>query len=1168
MPTITDASILSQVRIDISTLTGDIRKVETLYDNMEGDIQASLQKSESHIKGVAEVSKKGAITQEEAVKRIIKIRKNELELIKKATIEKGSATDEQVKDIKKLENQIKKLEATQEGATDTTSEQSDSLRDLAVGAGLVTIAVTAAKKAIDIFATTEQSLANVRAVTGSTADEFKKIEEAALKAGETTRFTASQSADALFYLASAGLSATESTEALGTTLELAGATGSDLAFTARTLTATMSQYNIEARDASRISNVFAAANANSQATLEKLTGAMRQVGSVAGLMGISVEETVGSLQLLFNAGFQGEAAGRALKSALADLGNQSSITNTKLADLGIAFESVNPATVGLTGAIAALEENNITAAQSLDIFGKVAGPQIATLINQGREEIEKYTEAVTDTNQAAEQYAIQNDTVAGSIDKFKSAVEGAAIKTTKDFAPAIKGVLGLLTGFFNTISKLPSSLRALVTGAGGATVAFVGLSKILTVIGVTLSTGPLAIVAGLGAVIGLMSVFVTKSSEIKQQRLQDEFGELGEELGKTGAALEEFVVQADKVINTLELFAATDTTGGILKNVTDTARQYGITRLEVIEIGIEAKALGGEYDEQLITLKNQIIAMENQALASQNLTKREKARKQAELDIERNIAEFKAKAAQKQADLIAAQVDRESRLLEIKDKITTLDDLARRGAVSEVDLLNKKKALRQEEINLLIEQAVTSGDTSDKTIQDIANQQASIDRYIARLAELSKQVKDQAAEETKVVITDGKKKADFLKKQAEDNIKSKEAESKRIKNTLDSRYDYQEKEEKDLVKDLEKNWKGYVSTIAKLTTDLINSLSDLKVAEANRDIAEIERVSEARIEAYEADLKALEDRSDDARNLLEKDTDFKLDAIDKETEALLEARGLQDETVLESLNNQLTAAIESGNLEKAAELEREIEKTKILENAEIKRAEIRERAAEEEKALLDASKDYNFTVIDELISAARTAGDTETADRLQDEKDRLGNIKTLNDEETAETKRVANRTAKIKYDADIAAWESSKTTAAFNGGQAAISAYTALAAIPIVGPGLGIAATAAAVALTKKNISKIDAAKPVLQKFETGGIVLKQPGVSVKGDNTQILANPKEMMLNEQQQKSLFDFINSGANGDQGGTFTIQMFEDGRKTAETSAKYYNNGIVKINRSRI
>ena len=156
------------------------------------------------------------------------------------------ALDKLKQDIGQVEaqfNKFSKQNATTANATE--KKWTDSFKKINLqGVAAVAALTLAVKQAISTFANFEQSMANVQSVARSTPEEFRELEAAAIEAGESTRFTASQAADAMYYLASAGLEGKEVMDALNGTLQLAGATQSDLAFTARALTATKSQNNL------------------------------------------------------------------------------------------------------------------------------------------------------------------------------------------------------------------------------------------------------------------------------------------------------------------------------------------------------------------------------------------------------------------------------------------------------------------------------------------------------------------------------------------------------------------------------------------------------------------------------------------------------------------------------------------------------------------------------------------------------------------------------------------------------------------------------------------------------------------------------------------------------------------------------------------------------------
>ncbi len=392
------------------------------------------------------------------------------------------------------------------------------------GIGIAGIAAFAAiglavKSAVKLFAQFEQSLANVESVAGATAAEMKELEDAAISAGEQTRFTASQAADAMYFLASAGFSATESIEALDGVLALATATQSDLAFTSAAVAATISQFGFEASEASKVSNVFAAAIANSQATMEKMSTSMRNVGPVASALDQSLEQTTGALQALFDAGFIASQAGTGLRNILASLAAQTDPTVQKLERLGVKFEDINTSTHSLAEVVGTLNEANLEAGDILAAFGRKAGPQILTLLRVGEQGIEEYTEAVTGTEAATEAAAIQLDTLQGSFDQLKSVMQSAAIQMIGEVAPALRGIVDFLRLVIGGFNELPGPIKAFVGAALAAIPVIGGLTLAITLLKAASGLGLVAILStAAGAIVGLTLAIVNGRKEQRAYR--------------------------------------------------------------------------------------------------------------------------------------------------------------------------------------------------------------------------------------------------------------------------------------------------------------------------------------------------------------------------------------------------------------------------------------------------------------------------------------------------------------------------------------------------------------------------------------------------------------------------------------------------------------------------
>ena len=212
----------------------------------------------------------------------------------------------------------------------------------AIGAALsasVTLPLTLlGKAALDTFTNFEQSMQNTFSVMGASASEMEALRKKAEDMGASTRFSASQAADALYSLGSAGQTAAQAMNSLDGVLQLAGATGSDLAFTSSTIASTLSQFNLSAEKSGHIADVFSLAISKSQANMTKLSYSMKYVGPVAAGLGVSLETSTAALMRLYNTGFGGEQAGTILRSGLQKLASGTDDVKKKLQELGISYD--------------------------------------------------------------------------------------------------------------------------------------------------------------------------------------------------------------------------------------------------------------------------------------------------------------------------------------------------------------------------------------------------------------------------------------------------------------------------------------------------------------------------------------------------------------------------------------------------------------------------------------------------------------------------------------------------------------------------------------------------------------------------------------------------------------------------------------------------------------
>jgi len=330
-----------------------------------------------------------------------------------------------------------------------------ALKISSIGKGMTIVgaAITAGfAMAIKTASTFEQSMANTQSVAGATTEELQRMSDAAREMGKESVYTASQAADAMYYLGSAGLKADQIIGALSGTMSLAAATQSDLAYTSEAITATLSQYNLKAEEATRVANVFAAAISGSQATMVKLKESMTYVGPMAKSMGISLEETAGILMNLYNAGLEGAAAGTALRMAFAKLLDPTKDTADAMGRLKVNITDSAGQMRPFKDIIDDLGRAGMTAADAMQIFGIRAGPGMLALVSQGEGAIEKMTEKVTDTNKAAEMAAIQMDTFKGAVKLLTSGWQEFQIIIANHIMPTITLIVKGITWAINAVS--------------------------------------------------------------------------------------------------------------------------------------------------------------------------------------------------------------------------------------------------------------------------------------------------------------------------------------------------------------------------------------------------------------------------------------------------------------------------------------------------------------------------------------------------------------------------------------------------------------------------------------------------------------------------------------------------------------------------------------------
>ncbi|MEU8519068.1 phage tail tape measure protein [Streptomyces sp. NPDC048577] len=327
----------------------------------------------------------------------------------------------------------------------------------------------------------EKAMSNVAAVTQASAGEMARLRSAALEAGRTTAYSASQAAEAEFELAKAGISVADiAGGALKGSLSLAAAAQIDLSEAAEISATTMTVFGLKGKDVGHVADVLAAAANKSATDVHQLGLSFKMAGLVAAQTGLSLEDTTGTLALFAAQGMKGSDAGTSLKVMLQRLTPNSKEAQATMDQLGLSAYDATGQFVGLhelagrmKKAFAGLTPEARNSAMGV-IFGSDAVRAASILYKYGEEGVRQYTDAVNDQGYAAAVAAVKMDNLIGDLQLLKSALESALIESGSAANAALRDMVQWVTRLVNIYNGLPPGVQRVIGGLTGV-VGVVGL---------------------------------------------------------------------------------------------------------------------------------------------------------------------------------------------------------------------------------------------------------------------------------------------------------------------------------------------------------------------------------------------------------------------------------------------------------------------------------------------------------------------------------------------------------------------------------------------------------------------------------------------------------------------------------------------------------------------
>lgn len=535
----------------------------------------------------------------------------------------------------RLDTAGKKMQEVGRGLTSFGRAYSMRVTAPIVGAGLAAL-----KVGMDF----EEGMSKVQAISGATGQDLELLRNQAKELGETTRFSATEAASGMEFLAMAGWETQEILSGMPGLLDLAASSNMDLGRAADIASNIISGFNMEASEATRVADVLAKGASTANTNVEQLGGAMKYAAPIANTLGLELEGLTAAVGFMSDAGIQGEQAGRQLRQGLLRLANPTGEASKLINELGINVFDADGNMKDMHEIVSELEKgfagmtSQARASALAILFGSESTAGWSTLLDRGAKDLRNYTKELENSEGSAEEMAkTMQDNAKGAIIEFRSALEGAGIAISEHMIPHLTNITEKATELVRKFGELDKEQQkqilkwvALVAAVGpaslvlGQTATAIGgvlrvagsLSKALGVASGTGLIGRLALLggpAGVAVLAGGALAFLGKKAYDAykdKHKLNEVSTETTDKLWEEASAVEELADKYDALQEKSKL--TTEEFGRLLditKELEVTQNPAKIAELEAeYERLAEKSGLSNKELEDMLNLNNDIIA--------------------------------------------------------------------------------------------------------------------------------------------------------------------------------------------------------------------------------------------------------------------------------------------------------------------------------------------------------------------------------------------------------------------------------------------------------------------------------------------------------------------------------------------------------------------------------
>ena len=327
-------------------------------------------------------------------------------------------------------------------------------------------AVEAAKYIVGVGSSFGSAMSEVRAISGASAGDMDRLTAKAKEMGATTKFSATESADAFSYMAMAGWKTEEMLSGIEGVMDLAAASGEDLATTSDIVTDALTAFGESADQSGRLADIMAAASSNANTNVSMMGETFKYAAPVAGALGYSMEDTAVAIGLMANAGIKASQAGTSIRSGLTRLAAPTKQVAEAMDQYGISLTDADgkmltfrEMMIQLREKLGGLSEVEQTAAASA-LFGKNAMSGWLAVINGSDADFDKLTSAIDNSNGAADEMSrIMQDNLTGKVKLLDAALEGLGIAVYEYVSGPLQNVVEFVTGIISGLTGVISPQR-------------------------------------------------------------------------------------------------------------------------------------------------------------------------------------------------------------------------------------------------------------------------------------------------------------------------------------------------------------------------------------------------------------------------------------------------------------------------------------------------------------------------------------------------------------------------------------------------------------------------------------------------------------------------------------------------------------------------------------